>query len=243
MKLNYDLHLHSCLSPCGDDTATPAMIAGMAKLAGADVAALSDHNTTGNCPAFMRAAEEYGLLAIPAMELTTQEEVHVLCLFPELKAASEFDRYVYERIPDIKNRSDIFGNQFFMDENDRVTGEEGKLLINASTIGVYEVASIVESFDGVAIPAHIDRKSFSLLASLGVVDPTLGFGIFELADPMNAIKIAEKHPELLGKPFVCNSDAHRLEDIPDAAYSLEAEEATVKAVIKALRAGRKFMKI
>ena len=26
----YDLHVHSCLSPCGDDDMTPANIAGMA---------------------------------------------------------------------------------------------------------------------------------------------------------------------------------------------------------------------
>ena len=27
----YDLHIHSCLSPCGDEDMTPANIAGMAR--------------------------------------------------------------------------------------------------------------------------------------------------------------------------------------------------------------------
>ena len=53
---------------------TPATVAGMCRLSGLDVAALTDHNTCGNCPAFCEAAEAYGLLAIPGMELCTLEE-------------------------------------------------------------------------------------------------------------------------------------------------------------------------
>ena len=57
MKLYYDLHLHSCLSPCGSDDMTPADLAAMCALAGLDVVALTDHNTAGNCAAFCRAAQ------------------------------------------------------------------------------------------------------------------------------------------------------------------------------------------
>lgn len=81
MNLAYDLHIHSCLSPCGDDDMTPANIAGMAALKGLDVVALTDHNTCRNCPAFMAAAAEYGVLAVPGMEINTSEEVHAVCLF------------------------------------------------------------------------------------------------------------------------------------------------------------------
>ena len=38
----YDLHLHSCLSPCGDMDMTPNNIVNMAKLLGLDVIALTD---------------------------------------------------------------------------------------------------------------------------------------------------------------------------------------------------------
>ena len=60
-KYFYDLHIHSCLSPCGDDEATPASIAGMGKLNGLDIMALTDHNTTKNCPAF-HLYDEYGIV-------------------------------------------------------------------------------------------------------------------------------------------------------------------------------------
>ena len=56
MNLTYDLHVHSCLSPCGDDDMTPANIAGMAALKGLDAVALTDHNPCRNCPAFLAAA-------------------------------------------------------------------------------------------------------------------------------------------------------------------------------------------
>ena len=94
MKLSFDLHMHSCLSPCGGDDNTPANLAGMCALAGLQVVALTDHNTSGNCAAFCSAAKAYGLLALPGMELTTREEAHVVCLFPDIDKALAFSQYV-----------------------------------------------------------------------------------------------------------------------------------------------------
>lgn len=113
-ELAYDLHIHSCLSPCGDDDMTPANIAGMAALKGLDAVALTDHNSCKNCPAFLAAAKEYGIIGIPGMELTTSEEVHAVCLFPELYQAMEFDRFVYSRLIKVKNRPEILENSRFM---------------------------------------------------------------------------------------------------------------------------------
>ena len=67
MPFAFDLHMHSCLSPCGGEDNSPANLAGMCALAGLDIVALTDHNTCGNCRAFCQAAEENGLLAIPGM--------------------------------------------------------------------------------------------------------------------------------------------------------------------------------
>lgn len=134
MNLTYDLHIHSCLSPCGDDDMTPANIAGMAALKGLDVVALTDHNSCRNCPAFLAAAEEYGVLAVPGMEINTSEEVHAVCLFPTLEAALEFDRYVYDRLIKFPNKEEIFGKQELYDLADQVCGTEPNLLINATEI-------------------------------------------------------------------------------------------------------------
>ena len=88
---------------------TPANIAGMAAVKGLNVIALTDHNTSKNCRPFLKMAEAYGITAIPGMELCTEEEVHVVCLFPDLYAADDFDLYVYERMLKIPNKEHIFG--------------------------------------------------------------------------------------------------------------------------------------
>ena len=158
-ELAYDLHIHSCLSPCGDDDMTPANIAGMAALKGLDAVALTDHNSCKNCPAFLAAAKEYGIIGIPGMELTTSEEVHAVCLFPELYQAMEFDRFVYSRLIKVKNRPEIFGKQQIYDENDSVCGEESCLLINAVNLSFEGLWEKAVSYGGVMFPAHIDKNS------------------------------------------------------------------------------------
>ena len=127
IKLHFDFHFHSCLSPCGDEAMTPATIAGMCKLSGLDAAALTDHNTCGNCAAFCQAAEAYGLLALPGMELCTREEVHIVCVFPDLERAGAFQEEVYRSLGEARNDPAIFGRQLYLDADDRVLGEEPRL--------------------------------------------------------------------------------------------------------------------
>ena len=107
----YDLHIHSCLSPCADDDMTPANIAGMASLQGLTLLALTDHNTSKNCPAFFAHCKRYGIVPVAGMELTTAEDIHVICLFETLEAAMKFDAEVSEKRIRIPNRADIFGHQ------------------------------------------------------------------------------------------------------------------------------------
>lgn len=213
---------------------TPANLAAMCMLAGIEVAALTDHNTTGNCRAFCRAAENQGLLALPGMELTTREEVHVICLFSDLEQAEGFGAEVYDRLPPLKNDPDVFGRQLYRNEFDEPRGEEPRLLAGAAGIGVYEAAAMAERWGGLAYPAHIDRPSFSLISNLGLWDPQMGFSLAELSrhgDPEEW----KKRPDLNGVSFVTSSDAHYLHEIPDAAHTIEVEERTPEAVLDALR--------
>ena len=163
--LTYDLHIHSCLSPCGDDDMTPANIAGMAALKGLEAVALTDHNTCRNCPAFMAAAREYGVLAVPGMEINTSEEVHAVCLFPNLEAALCFDSYVYGKLIRFPNNEAIFGKQQIYNEQDQVCGTEPNLLINATEISFDGLWELVRSYGGVMFPAHVDKTANSLISA------------------------------------------------------------------------------
>ena len=219
-ELAYDLHIHSCLSPCGDKDMTPANIAGMAMLKGLRIIALTDHNSVRNAPALIRAAEQYGIIALPGMELTTQEEAHVLCLFAETEAALAFDAYVRERLRKVKNRAEIFGEQILMNENDEPLGEEEYLLINATEIAFEDAGDAVCAHGGIMIPAHLDKESDSLLSSLGFIPPESTFSCAEIRDMNNLDRLRHAHPYLESCRIISNSDAHYLWDIHEAENRL-----------------------
>ena len=235
MTLTYDLHIHSCLSACGDGDMTPANIAAMAKLAGLQVIAVSDHNSCLNAPAAEKAARRAGLLFVPAMELTTAEEVHILCLLPSLGQARCFSSYVREHLPDRKNNVLVFGAQTVMDEEDAVVGQEERMLTAATDIGIYEVAGLLESYGGLAVPAHIDRPSFSLLENLGYYDPDMHFSCMEVTRRCDVSALRKEHPELAHIALITNSDAHFLGGIQDAGPTLEICEYSAAGVLEALR--------
>ena len=193
IPISYDLHMHSCLSPCGDEEMTPANIAGMAAVKELGVIAVTDHNSCKNCPAVMKAAEEYGVLVIPGMELTTEEEVHVLCLFAHLSDALAFDAFVYEKLLPIPNDERIFGRQLVMDAEETIIEKPEKLLINATSISFDVVYGLMEEYHGLMIPAHLDKKTTSLLSNLGFIPPDSRFAVAELANLANLHQLRRKH--------------------------------------------------
>jgi len=220
-KLSYDFHIHSCLSPCGDNEMTVNNIVNMALLKGLDIIALTDHNSSKNCPAFLNAAKRAGIKAVPGMELTTMEEVHVICLFKSLDNAMAFDTYVYGLLPEIKNRPEIYGEQILINDQDREIGRVDKLLVNASAISFYDLSEIMEKFGGIYFPAHIDRPAFSLLSNLGFLPPECKLHAVEISDIMKYESVLMKNPGLSGIPILINSDAHYLWDISEPVNVLD----------------------
>ena len=232
----YDLHVHSCLSPCGDDDMTPCNIAGMAHLNEIDLAALTDHNTTDNCPAFFKACEEYGIVPVAGMELTTAEDVHLLCVFETLSDATAFGDEVRTHRMKIKNRVEIFGEQPILNERDEKIGEDPYFLPAATDLDLEAAAKLVETHNGVCWPAHIDRDANGLLAVLGFFPPEPVFRIAELRDAQNR--------ELAGgRSIVVCSDAHRLWEIGEAGGTMTIDtdatdpETVRRALFTKLREG------
>ncbi|ODU56301.1 MAG: hypothetical protein ABT01_04160 [Clostridium sp. SCN 57-10] len=235
MDVHCDLHIHSCLSPCGDADMTPNNIVNMALLCGLDLIALTDHGSCGNCRAIVQAGARAGLSVVPGMELNCREETHVLCLFPDADAAEAFGRYVYERLPAIPNDPAVFGPQLLLDASDRLLGEEPRLLITAADIGVYEVQALCAAFSGVAVPAHLNKSAYSILSSLGYCDPAMDFRTYEITASCREELLVSEHPELCGARFVKNSDAHYLEQIGLCTHTLSLCAATAEALIEYLR--------
>ena len=231
-KYYYDLHIHSCLSPCGDDDNTPANIAGMATLCNLNVVALTDHNTCKNCPAFFKACKRYGLIPIAGMELTTAEDIHIIFLFEELDDALRFSDYVETRRILFENRVDIYGEQMVMDENDEVIEVEKYLLSNATTITVEECPALAEEFGGIAYPAHIDREANGIISTLGTFPDIKGFKCCEFNDGSNIEKYKKLYDLGQRHTVVC-SDAHYLHMMRDKEnYFLIDDEPYSSALVR-----------
>ena len=237
ISLSYDLHIHSCLSPCGDDDMTPANIVGMAAILGLDAVAVTDHNSCKNCPAVLAAAKEYGILAIPGMEINTSEEIHAVCLFPDLDAAMDFDTYVYDRLMPFPNNEEIFGRQLLYDTEDQVCGSIPNLLINATEISFEGLWELVRSYGGVMFPAHVDKSANSLMANLGFIPPDSQFKTAEVKDLRQLHRLKKAHPYLEGCRIVSDSDAHYLEHIHEPGLTLPVEEKSARGVVEALLRG------
>ena len=212
-EFTYELHLHSCLSPCGDDLMTPNNIAGMAMLNGVRLAALTDHNTSRNCPAFFEACDKVGVIPVAGMEMTTAEEIHMVCLFATLEEAMAFDAVVAEHRMKIKNRPDIFGEQQILNGDDECIGIEEDLLIAATDLDLDSAAELVHRMGGACFPAHIDKQSNGLIGILGMFPPTPTFRAVELHDMTHATSYREKYPQIEGLVVLQNSDAHALDQM------------------------------
>ena len=230
MNFFADLHIHSCLSPCGDNDMTPGNILGMAVVKGLEIVAISDHNAARNLPAAEKIAEAYGLLLVPAIEITTSEEVHMLGYFPDVQTAVDFGAMLKTHLPPKKNKPSFFGEQLVTDEDDNVIDHEDALLIGATDLSLEECAAKVRAVGGVPVPAHINRGSNGLLVNLGMMPPSPTFTTVEvwrhLPCPLEPME---------NKHVLHSSDAHYLEDIQEPEFSLRLPEKSVAALLDWMR--------
>ena len=221
-----DLHIHSCLSPCGSDDMTPANLCGMAALKGLNMIALTDHNTGLNLPAAKACCDAYGLTLIPGMEITTREEVHLLGYFPDVDTAVAFGQEVTAHLPKKKNKPSLFGNQLIMNEDDEVIQELDALLIGATDLTLAQWVQRIREAGGVAVPAHINRGSNGLLVNLGFMPEELNFTAVEVWRGLPC-----PHTPQAGKVVLHSSDAHYLGDILEAEVSIQLPENSVRAFL------------
>ncbi len=239
MKLYYDLHIHSCLSPCGDNEMTPYNLVNMAKIFGYDIIALTDHNSSANCESAVKVGKEIGITVVPGMELCTSEEIHCICLFPTVEKAMEFSGYVRTLMPPIKNKEHIFGEQLIMDCEDGILGKEELLLTTAADISIDYLPETVKKYGGVCYPAHINRSSYSIISSLGDFGDYLDVNAFELTPDADENEYLSKYKGTNGKIILRSSDAHYLENMREPEFTVELPENSAQALIEYLKGDSK----
>ncbi|HSA96817.1 MAG TPA: PHP domain-containing protein, partial [Acidobacteriota bacterium] len=208
-----DLHIHTCLSPCGELTMYPRAVAAAALAAGLDIIAVTDHNSTENAAAVRAAARGTRLAVLPGLEITTEEEAHILGIFDAGADLAPVQETVYGRLPDAPSLRSFSEDQVIVDAEDGVTGFNPHGLFGATMLSAREAVGLIHDHGGLAVAAHLDRPSFSVLSQLGFIPPGLeldaveGSPLLTLEEAVNTFRLETPLPILL------SSDAHKPEDI------------------------------
>jgi PHP family Zn ribbon phosphoesterase len=205
-----ELHVHTLLSPCAELEMIPPLIVQEALDRGIDLIAITDHNATANIEAVQKAATGSGLKVLPGMELQTREEVHLLCLFDTLEQAYALQEQVDRLFPHIPNNPDYFGEQFVVDATGDFICREERLLLASIDIGLHEAIEFVDGLGGLAVPAHVDRKAYGLLAVLGFAPKDVHIEALEISRNLKVAEAPVRFPQVRGYPLLQGGDAHRL---------------------------------
>ncbi|MDR2716759.1 MAG: PHP domain-containing protein [Treponema sp.] len=218
MALLTDLHNHSCLSPCGSLEMSPRLMLEIAAAKNIQVMALTDHNSSLNCPAFAKLCPRFGIIPIFGMEATTSEEIHALCLFTSLEASLAFNEYAYSILTPFLNNSAITGDQVYVDEEDNIEGEVEYYLVNPLDLSIDQIGAKAAEYGGIVIPAHVDRAAFSMTSQLGaVVDgPWAALECVRIPPAVNGLPL-----DTLGYPLTTSSDAHYPEHVARRPFELD----------------------
>ena len=232
----FDLHIHSCLSPCGDLDASPSAIVRAAKRAGLDGIMIADHNSSRNSPALAEVCRREAFQCLFGMEVTTAEEVHCLAVFDTVEQAAAMTETCYSALPKRVNPPDVFGYQAVVDADENVQELEWRLLGAPTRLTIRETGECVHRMGGVFIAAHIDRPVFSVTSQLGGLSGGEGFDAVELSRHAD---IAVWRDKTMGLPCLRFSDAHQLDGIGSAWTEADLSVFST-AALKAAFAGRRL---
>ncbi|MBN2206414.1 MAG: PHP domain-containing protein [Candidatus Aminicenantes bacterium] len=237
-RIRADLHIHSCLSPCGDLSIYPRRIVERASAAGIGVVGVCDHNTAGNAAAVINAARGSGLTVLPGMEIASEEEVHVLGLFPSLAALRPLEEEIARDLPRLSAKEAARQDQVLVGEDDEVLGFHPLHLLGATRRTLSEIVELIHRRGGLAIAAHIDREAFSIVSQLGFIPPGLAIDALEVSPLTTIARARETIRPPARFPLVRFSDAHRPEEIGRATTDFLLAAPTFEEIRMALKAER-----
>ena len=207
-----DLHVHTVLSPCAEVEMIPPRIVQTALEQNIDLIAITDHNASANVCAVQKAARGTRLTVLPGMEVQSHEDVHLLTLFETLDALEAWQTQVDAALPNLPNNPEYFGEQFIVDETGEFIRNEARLLLTSTSFSIDEIFERVKALGGLTIPAHVERTSYGLFPSLGLISEKWDLLALEVSRHTTSEQAAAMFPALRRYPLIQSGDVHRLEE-------------------------------
>jgi PHP family Zn ribbon phosphoesterase len=201
---------------------------------GLNIIAITDHNMTENSFYARELGNKHGITVLPGMELQTLEEIHLLAIFDEYDTAFDFQKKIYDLLPDVRNDIDFYGDQIVVDTENEIVRSEERLLLNSAQISIDNAVNLIKSMGGIAIASHIDSPTFSIISQLGFVPDNIPFDALE-------VRHLEKASDLLSLimqknvPLVSFSDAHYIVDIGRRKIILDMDAPNCLEIARALK--------
>ena len=177
-----------------------------------DLIAITDHNTSANVGAVQKAAQGTSLTVLPGMEVQSREEVHLLTLFETLEELEAWQKEVDASLPDLLNEPDFFGEQFVVDATGDFVRSEPRLRLTSTSFSIDEIFERVKALGGVVIPAHVERFSFGLFPTLGLISENWNLIALEISRLITPQRVQGMFPATRNYPLIQSGDVHRLED-------------------------------
>lgn len=228
-----DFHIHTLLSPCAEIEMTPHHIVMRAAQYGVDAVAITDHNASANAAAAVEAAKSYGVKVFPGMEVECREEAHIVVLFDTLEQLAAWQKIVDANMSGLKNNAERFGAQFIVDDDDNFIAEEERMLLGPLKLPAAEVIQKVNAMGGMAIAAHVDRPSYSLLMQLGFLPSDMGLAAAEISSAgIRELKEQKLKLALGGLNYVTDSDAHMMDSFINGPKNLITVKSLTVAELK-----------
>jgi len=235
-----DLHIHTALSPCGNNDMTPGAIVEKAIRKGLQIIAITDHNTTLQWDVTRELGEEKGLLVLGGAEVTTGEGIHCLCLFDNKQSVAKFQEYLDRHVRRIPYDSSHYGEQLLYDRYGNVIRKEHDFLAQPIAQTITQVEATTHALNGIFIPSHINRPHNSLLSLFNEIPEGLTVDALEIDNKYTEAFPLENYPFLHSYPLISNSDAHHLEGIGMFPSYLEMENLSFAMIKKAFLSMRVF---
>jgi hypothetical protein len=239
-KFTADLHIHTCLSPCAELDMTPRRIIEASLVKGLDIIALSDHNSAENTGVAVELARDRGITVLPAMEITSAEEVHVLALFSSVEKATAMQEIVYGSLQEGVNDEEHFGYQLVVNERDEILEFNKRLLIGATSLSLSSLVAAVRALGGIAVASHIDREFAGVIGQLGFIPEDVNFDALEISYNTARERAQTRFSDYASLPWITSSDAHALHDIGRRVTTLVLQAASFEEVALALKGYREI---
>jgi PHP family Zn ribbon phosphoesterase len=203
-KFRADLHVHTVLSPCADVEMIPPLIVQTALEKNIDLIAITDHNASANVAAVQKAAE--GNDRATRMEVITKCSSLALFRLDGLKTQTK-----WTGLPDLPNQSAFFGEQFVVDETGEYIRTEERLLSTATHFSIDEIFEHVDTLGGIVIPAHVERTSYGLFPTLGLISEKWHVLALEISRHISPEKASRMFAALGKYPLIQSGDVHQLD--------------------------------